>query len=428
MLRHAVICLAVMSLCACVHAQERSAPDEYMIVCGHECWFVVTIFGDVVRAEGSRRLSFTHKVSRDGRAIGIDSGMETRGALELAQFALQAPVFEYERRLDDRWSGYVAECTEIAPGGRTFAFIGRKEGKAGANDGGRQVYSVDLESGVLHAITRFDGSGAPIPTGQLSWSPDGSAIAFYWAPDWYGTDASVNDVGVGVVTLDGRYVRLAEPCENPPGCGGNVYIGPLWSPDSSRVFFTANYETDDQRERLFPHTYCAPRTGGSVTKVCDGTPTSISPDGRWLYATDRRGLQSRVDLLSGLVNELDSEWREARVSLTGRYVATLPPYYGPDAPNPGGGIRVFEVDGRLVVSVPQTKFGPPFGAERLFWVYREAPKDPPIQDDGIEPRGSSPPGGDTSRETTNPLLLVLAGLVVTVAVGWLVRRRARRRL
>ncbi len=416
--------LAGLLVCEAVLAQDGHKFEEYMVLNGYESAFVVSISGQVIKAETGMAFEHgEHRVSLHGTAVLLNYAGQTDGVLDVVEFSRHSPCVSVDRRRDPRWRGLVVECTEIAPHGRSVAFIAHARDELGGSVPCPQVYFLDLENGSVRQLTQFEDAERVLPTCRLSWSPDGNAIAFYWAPNVYGADATVLNLGVYVVGLDGVCVKLVEPCRHDPGLGGFTYVGPIWSRDSSCVYLGGNYGRPKDGELALPQSYSVRVVGGGMIRLCEGTPTSMTPDGQWLYASDTRGHQCRVNLQSGEVMELGAEWLGARVSPSGRYVATLPAYYGQKARAPGGGIQVFTPEGRLVASVPQVEIGLRGGPEGLFWVMRKVAVGAADGGDHGGPRRTEDEVVKPRRETLIIALAVTASVVVLLIV---LRRILRR--
>ncbi len=108
----------------------------------------------------------------------------------------------------------------------------------------------------------------PGETDAPAFSPDGSQIAFGWAPEGHGSDLYVKGLGA-----ESRLQLTHQPA---------AYIAAAWSPDGTQIALMrlAGPETG---------LYVVPALGGPLTKLLATTtasdlpaPISWSPDGKWI--------------------------------------------------------------------------------------------------------------------------------------------------
>jgi dipeptidyl aminopeptidase/acylaminoacyl peptidase len=140
-----------------------------------------------------------------------------------------------------------------SPDSREIAFVSNRTGFDDFNMH-TDIWAVNVGSGEIRRIT--DTKGAEY---NPKWSPDGKMIA-YAARTRANTsnESTPEDTHVWVVNSDGSQARdltsgLDRPCYDPPH----------WTPDGSRILFTAP-------DRGRTHIYSVSPEGGSVTRVTNG--------------------------------------------------------------------------------------------------------------------------------------------------------------
>jgi Tol biopolymer transport system component len=136
-----------------------------------------------------------------------------------------------------------------SPDGSTFAFVGRVTDSAG-DLAGSELYTIMPGRGSImrqtnlvetYGRTRINGMNA----GELSWSPDGTRIAF-WVVEMQSDDptASLGDATVHMIDLASGALTAfcgyatTEHTPNPPRL--------RWSPDSTHIAFAGNIEGDER--------------------------------------------------------------------------------------------------------------------------------------------------------------------------------------
>ena len=154
-----------------------------------------------------------------------------------------------------------------SPNGSEIAFTSDR-------DGNQEIFVVDIDTGEETSLTNSEG-----PDSHPAWSPAGNKIAFL-STRFGGTDIYVIDPDGSNLT---NLTRLS-----------SQYTAPVWSPDGSRIAFTSNRDlrsltqrTDPDLpllpERLEPEVYVMNADGTEQTRltfnrVFDGN-VSWSPDG-----------------------------------------------------------------------------------------------------------------------------------------------------
>ena len=189
-----------------------------------------------------------------------------------------------------------------SPDGTSIAFISDR-------DGNEEIYVRDLETGQDTRVTNNEA-----PDSWPTWSPDGSRIAFLSShplgPDIFVTDADG--------TNEANLTKLGAP-----------YSAPVWSPDGTRIAFSSDREmqpislgTDPESPIIFPklvlEIYVMNADGTSQTRLTfnqaiDGG-VSWSPDGsRLAFHSDRDGDHDiyvmNVDG-TGLTRLTDNDWSD----------------------------------------------------------------------------------------------------------------------
>lgn len=160
-----------------------------------------------------------------------------------------------------------AALLDLSPDASTIAFV--------TSDGGTgtQIATIGVDGTGMKVIT----SGVP-SYGDPVWSPDGTQIAFVWAPH--------SQADLYVMNADGSNVRriTAEATEQ---------IEPQWSPDGTTLVYV-DMGKDDQVDPQFSATadiWTVPSNGGTPTRLTteDGPDAypDYSPDGTEIvYARD----------------------------------------------------------------------------------------------------------------------------------------------
>ncbi|MFB3776301.1 MAG: basic secretory protein-like protein [Bryobacteraceae bacterium] len=111
-----------------------------------------------------------------------------------------------------------------SPDGQAIAFSAMAEGYT-------DLYVVDLKDGKVRQLTRD-----PFADLAPSWSPDGSRIAF--STDRFTSDLgslSFGELRLGLITPDGKSV------EPVPAFATGKHVGPQWSGDGSALYFLSDH-------------------------------------------------------------------------------------------------------------------------------------------------------------------------------------------
>jgi Tol biopolymer transport system component len=147
----------------------------------------------------------------------------------------------------------------LSPDGSTIAFM---TGDIGSG----QVATIRTDGSNLTYLTEPDtNSNTGDAQNAVSWSPDGTQIAYASSGDLYVMDA------------DGSNVRQVTTDPN-----GDYY--PAWSPDGSTIAYWNGSNTGQDGGPTDAELYTIPATGGTPTRLTDNEIPDIepawSPDGR----------------------------------------------------------------------------------------------------------------------------------------------------
>jgi Tol biopolymer transport system component len=213
----------------------------------------------------------------------------------------------------------VGEAGAEAPGGPRLAYLS-------ASDARSEILSVDPSGGEPALIA---GGGErvrplPLPFGSISWSPDGSLLAF----DGLSGGRGESRIDLYVVAADGTGVRRI--------LGTRDAVFPFFSSDGHEVAFTRIGRTRDSgasrggRSRPRYSTWLADLATGAVTKLPtkgSDLASSFSPDGMALAVSrGHRGGGAdivTIDLASGRGTLLARNAGEPVYSPNGSRIAFL---------------------------------------------------------------------------------------------------------
>lgn len=341
-------------------AQEDASDgeSEFLIVVHDGRLVRISPYGTVSRASADALYEggFDPRVFPDGRVLlkrrreffrfARVSGHSVIGPDDFGPVSLNLPVTRHREFVA------TARNTILSPDGRWLATRGSGPPlplvAAEGNEPVSQIMILDLETGESRTILRIpewtpgiESSSSWLGYGpsSSSWSPDGTRIAFYYALN---PDNPIRMFGLAVVSVEnGTVTILAEPRRWGLVYGYDAGSGPIWSPDSTTVYFAGNYELVEEQlkrphtdprwpgEAQHAHTYSVSAEGGEWKAVAIGNPMSITPDGRYLYCSSPwwgnggAELAVRVNLKTGEQRFLGHEWMEAMVSPSGKYIVTF---------------------------------------------------------------------------------------------------------
>ncbi len=154
-----------------------------------------------------------------------------------------------------------------SPDGRWLAYVGRGAVDARIGSAGAEIFFIQPGSAIPEQGTFFSQTGAVrlggLAPGSLSWSPDGTRLAF-WAMPLNGPDPATNAGAATLYLLDMATRRLTRYCgystaehtPNPPRLA--------WSPDGTHIAFAGNVAGDARGALLL------------ALNVADGTLTELS--------------------------------------------------------------------------------------------------------------------------------------------------------
>jgi Tol biopolymer transport system component len=195
--------------------------------------------------------------SRDGEFIRTMINLENRDTVD-EQRVLLAPDRPYFNAAS--WS----------PDGRFLAYVGRGAYDDSVGIAGGELYLASPNSAIPQQMTfLFNAYGAVRINGyapdDLSWSPDGTQIAF-WVIELLGSDPEVNTGTAVLHLLDIRTSEVRRYCafstiEHTPETPRIV-----WSPDSTHIAFAGNVPGDNKGSLLL----AVDVESGIFTELSDG--------------------------------------------------------------------------------------------------------------------------------------------------------------
>lgn len=336
----------------------RAEEAEFLVLVQESHVYSVSLDGSVTTMVGrpGQINAQGYTIAQSGEIFLLGGGPERRKRGALRRYALtrahSVSTDELPETLLPGLSGTRCRNPAACPRRLRIAFASTGP----SDDEPEQLHILDLASGSLKQLTSIDWGEAGGPGGvahRPRWSPEGTEIAFYYAPTAGAFDQeNRQQYELYVVDLEGKLTKVAEACRRPGSAHFIPWAGPIWSPDGKTVYFVGNYEKghneDGQGE---PLTYSVPAVGGALKRVCRGNPTSITPDGRYLFVTGKPptfGPEShrlRVDLRDGTEVSLGADWSDALVSPSGRYVVGAPP----------GALVFFTIDSNEIARVDLSK-------------------------------------------------------------------------
>ena len=359
---------ALLAPCVLSWAGCTTGAEEVVALVSEGAVHWVSLNGTVALVARSDRfsglLAQRHAVSRDGVLLDLNSSPGTQG-LQSARLCPGSTIADtdFSVRVDDRWRGLYPAGLSLSPDGSRLCVKLMDFDRSSPHFNEVRLVVIDMASGDIGELTHGLDARGHCPM-QMRWSPDSKRVAFYCAPDSVAQDPAHMSYELHAVSLDGRCENLAGRCERPVHLGAVTGAGPLWSADSRSVFFVGNYGEDGAGlERGFPLTYVVSGEGegGAPRVICSGSPSSLTPDGRYLFASVRAEASAhlRVDLQTGEKTELGEEWMHALVSWSGKYVACFPP---------GESLIVFSLNGEVVLRMDSSKLPAPPAMTRAYWI------------------------------------------------------------
>ena len=118
-----------------------------------------------------------------------------------------------------------------SPDGSQLAFIGHTRTASGLSR--TNLYVVNRDGSALREVTHFE-NGRLLGANKISWSPDGTKIAFTMSRD------------IHLVSIDG----LSEPI-NLNNTTDRDEIDPVFSPGGGRIAYVVNHFTDNSKDGLY---------------------------------------------------------------------------------------------------------------------------------------------------------------------------------
>ncbi len=177
------------------------------------------------------------------------------------------------------------EDVEWSPDGRllTFKVIGD-----GSGDQVEKLYVV-APSGPAAGTPQLAKSTGWI--GGYVWSPDSTMIAF--------RDGIASGYALHVVGFSGDTPNPSVPVHGALVANGSVGPGFAWSPDSSRVLYLADQDTDEKDELYVSRVACGQLVinwKANQTLASDALDAVWSPDGNWIAYTALESSPSNYDV------------------------------------------------------------------------------------------------------------------------------------
>ena len=169
--------------------------------------------------------------------------------------------------------GYVGPST-WSPDGSTIAFTANF-----ASPNRQAVYEVDADGSNLRVLFEQPGSAGP---GGLRWSPDGSRIAYLVTapnPDPDGIPGPLASIIPQVWIVDADGSRPSKLFEGGACCAGGNWTGLSWSPDGSKIAFVATPPGSAYGSKHAPSLYAIDPVAGDAQVLA--SPVSLSGPPAW---------------------------------------------------------------------------------------------------------------------------------------------------
>lgn len=202
--------------------------------------------------------------SPDGSRIAVSGG----GGLELVDADGSHPITLLD--LKPAQDGYVGQST-WSPDGRSLAF---SASLTGGYRNPQAIYEVNADGSHLRPLFEQPGSGA---VGGPRWSPDGSTIAYLveaHGPGFAHTPVPPIVPQVWLVDADGSHPR--ELFEGGACCSGGSWTGLSWSPDGTQIAFIGTPPGSPYGTKG-PRLYAIDPAGGPVTVIARHVPLAGPP-------------------------------------------------------------------------------------------------------------------------------------------------------
>lgn len=222
----------------------------------------------VTRVAGPFPMADHLQWSADGRSILVS--YRSAGLPRMSVVSLDGGV-RHDLRV-----GMPAELAVLRPDGRQIAFRGQPPDGSSAS----AIYLVNVDGSGLTPLTVGAPAESVVAFEALTWSPDGSRLAFMTDG---GTEGIDWQIVIAAIDASGG-VTSVQPLRLDPASTAEML--PAWSPDGSTMSFVL--EKDGQRRIALvagDGTGPARVVGPDVATDGDGVGHGWSPDGADLYVT-----------------------------------------------------------------------------------------------------------------------------------------------